>query len=333
MEKKKSISEFISDLGLNDLQKDFLNKFSKLRTAKKFEIEALRLIGRPELVKDWCYNGYKDTGSMGQGRCSRGHALRYEHYAKNIITEEVIVFGIKCVTDFFNLTPQQLKLIKQGVAETNQEIYQILEKLTKYKTFKQYEKENMIEHKLNLISKQPQHLLTIVDFLNHQLPLPDILENEINKIWRSESSDRDFIEFFKDFPELRELTIKAQVIDDNSKFKERHLSIWKKIHDITSYLHKYKNISSGQMGLFKKLLNVDYDLIDGLISDLRLVNKTHYIQNSKFNELDLLKSFMTQYEEWGLTENQINLVKKIHKRLSKHIETAKNFQLNSSIAE
>lgn len=333
MEKKKSISEFISDLGLNDLQKDFLNKFSKLRTAKKFEIEALRLIGRPELVKDWCYDGYKDTGSMGQGRCSRGHALRYEHYAKNIITEEVIVFGIKCVTDFFNLTPQQLKLIKQGVAETNQEIYQILEKFTKYKTFEQYEKDNMIEHKLNIISKEPKHLLTIIDFLNHKLPLPDILEDEVNKIWRSESSDTDFIEFLNQFPDLRELVIKAQLIDDNSQFKQKHSKIWKKIHDITSYLHKYKNISSGQMGLFKKLLSVDYDLIDQLVLDLRMVNKTHYIQNANYNELDLLKSFMVQYEDWGLTEHQVNIINKIHKRLSKYIEVAKNLQLNMDIAE
>jgi hypothetical protein len=330
-EKKRSITEFINDLNLNDAQKIFIDKNSKLRTTKRFEEEALKLVGSPELIEDWVYAGYHDTGAFGNGRCSRGHALRYEHYARNKITDEVVIFGIKCVTDFFNLTPMQLKLIQQGVVETNNEIYEVLETLEKYGSFEAYEQARDLNNKLSLIKKQPKDITEINDFIAVKLPLPYRLERQISTIWNQEYSDREYAQFIKDHPEIRNLLVNAQVLSENVTFEFKHSKIWEKINDFVKYIKKYKKISDGQIALFTKLTSVDYDQIDVKINDITKLNGQYFIKTAKYNEAEMFESLTTQYEQWGLTQNQVNVIVKMHARLAKYIDQIEEAALSKIV--
>lgn len=61
----KTLGDYINDLGLTPEQVEFINSYSEMRAASRFEREALRIVGKPELIGDWVYGGYIDTGFHG----------------------------------------------------------------------------------------------------------------------------------------------------------------------------------------------------------------------------------------------------------------------------
>ena len=60
----------------------------------------IRLMGN---ATDWEYSGTVDTGYKGNGHCTLGHALRYEHHAFSKSLNTGIIFGQTCMSDFFEV--------------------------------------------------------------------------------------------------------------------------------------------------------------------------------------------------------------------------------------
>ena len=53
--KNKTLSDYLSLLSLTPQQVEFIDSYSRIRAATRCEREALRLVGSPELIKDWVY--------------------------------------------------------------------------------------------------------------------------------------------------------------------------------------------------------------------------------------------------------------------------------------
>ena len=168
---KKTFAEIIKEYGLNDEQVAFIKQYSMERSRRAYEKVAAREIGNDELIKDWTYAGYYDAGYRGADYCSAGHALRYVHIARNINTGKEIKFGIVCVRDFFNLTDVQIKFIKNGFAEANVEIQQVLDTYIKFNgDFNKYEEEYHYHKKLmTILDNDPSIIYFDRDKLEHLL--------------------------------------------------------------------------------------------------------------------------------------------------------------------
>ena len=87
----------------------------------------------------WHYAGFIDMGMKGEGFCTLGHPLRYLHLAWDVSKSDIetsffgenynsnlddiiesqdcIVFGIKCVTDFFEADPECIRDIQRAQRE------------------------------------------------------------------------------------------------------------------------------------------------------------------------------------------------------------------------
>lgn len=73
------------------------------------------------LNSEWVFAGYKDYKYFGAGCCSLGHPLRYGYFAKNKKTGEVIQFGIKCLSDFFEVKEEVMKALNKLARELQEE--------------------------------------------------------------------------------------------------------------------------------------------------------------------------------------------------------------------
>lgn len=76
-------------------------------------------------VSDWYYDGMYDLGDM-IGKCTLGHTLRYEHYAYSPSTQRTIVFGYKCVGDFFEVSDKLIRRLDGLRKQTGEEVKRIL---------------------------------------------------------------------------------------------------------------------------------------------------------------------------------------------------------------
>lgn len=106
---------------LNKLQKEVIQEYFRFRS-KEFARHAGRMLRLPRAktmalldlmgdANDWEYDGAMDTGYFGGGVCTLGHTLRYMHFAYSPSLDRTIVFGVKCVADFFDLDKQVLSRI------------------------------------------------------------------------------------------------------------------------------------------------------------------------------------------------------------------------------
>ena len=63
--------------------------------------------------RDWRFGGITDLGFLGGGTCELGHALRYAYKAYPIMKDgqpgQPIIFGETCSSDFFNISPEDMK--------------------------------------------------------------------------------------------------------------------------------------------------------------------------------------------------------------------------------
>lgn len=202
-ERKQTFAEIIKEYGMTDEQVAFLQQFSKERSCRAYEKVAESKIGSAELATDWKYNGYYDSGYRGAEHCSAGHALRYVHIAKNVKTGEEIKFGIKCVSDFFSITPVQLKFIQNGFAEANREIEDSINSYIKAGgDFDVYNKsvddiasklKAVIEYDANLLMRHDSYADAFLEtmkvaemqqFVDLKLPLPNSFKWTISSAYR-----------------------------------------------------------------------------------------------------------------------------------------------------
>lgn len=333
--KTKTLAEHIAELKLNPEQVEFLSSYSKLRAARRFEQEALRLVGKPELIGDWIYAGYYDTGYFGGGRCSRGHTLRYVHTAKNKVTNEEVNFGIKCVTDFFNLNPTVLKLVQQGVAETSREIIESLEKLREFKTFEAYIKKTDIAFKYEQVkTKIPrndsiQEMIRVGEmgaFLELKLPLPNWFEYRINNVFAREWAKKNN-KWLKENPQYEELIINCKTLICDHKFQTEHANLWETINNIVNWMYEKQKLSPAQIGRLEKLAAIDYQEVDQLVAELKLLPDSVY--KAQY-EVGMVKDITKNYYDWGLTPKQVEVLRKTHKRYQTTIEQIQLGQLEEA---
>lgn len=87
---------------------DSLSETSILKVKPNKTVRLVELMGD---LDDWVYDGTTDTGFVGGGYCTFGHALRYEHYATSLSTGRSIVFGSTCISDFFQVDEKIIKLM------------------------------------------------------------------------------------------------------------------------------------------------------------------------------------------------------------------------------
>ena len=327
--REKTLSDFINLLGLTEQQVEFINSYSRIRAAKRFEREALRLVGSPELIKDWIYEGYKDTGFHGGGKCSRGHRLRYVHFAKNVKTKETVNFGSTCVADFFDLDPMILKLVQQGVMETNFMILQSLKKLEQYKGFNGYIQHTDIAFKLEqvrtiLSSETKGDLVELMkigemdSFLQEKLPLPDQYEYRINRAYARHFNTKNH-EFLRKNPQYVNLVGCAKELVIDTIFKNNHNNIWTKINDIVKFLNERDFLSPSQISILTKMSSTNYQEMDEVLDDLALIPTTEF--NSW--EAKIIDDISKGYKDWGCSDKQTAVLKKIHKQYGSKIEQIK----------
>lgn len=308
--------------GLSDRQIEVLNKFTQFRAASNMQKKMANILGDEKGCSDWIYYGYKDTGYFGGDKCSMGHTLRYVHYAKNSKTNEVIKFGTKCISDFFNITPDKLKMIKDGFVQTNKMVDNIVEIFRKgdYKI-------DEMKNKLLVLKEKPEHYDLINDLLNVGLPLPWQYDKEINSIWMKETSNNEFEKFLDNNPQYSGIIVMAQLYGDNDNFKNNHPILYCRISEMLLYLRKRGKLSQAQLDLLSKIILIDFDTIDPLISDLSKLRPSNFLVKGNYNEYSVFTSLVNQYNEWGLSPKQVSLLQKIHNRYLKEINRIKEQDL------
>ena len=301
--------------GMTNEQIDVLNRFTQYKSATNTQKKMVEIIGESDMVKDWIYFGFIDTGRLGNDHCSMGHALRYVHYAKNLKTKETIKFGIKCISDFFNITPDKLKMIQQGFVEINTMVNDIVEKFNN----KKYDYEGF-KRKLNSISEKPEHYNEIKLLLDTGLPLPYSYEKEINSIFLKEETAREFDEFLDKNPKYCSLIVMAKLCSSDLIFKSKHPILFQKMNNIIRYLEQYRTLSDSQIKLLNKIILLDFDDIDNKIELISQLPRDKFLKRGNYDEYQVFKSIVLQYNDWGLSEKQVALIDKIYDKNKAEIE-------------
>ena len=103
-----------------------LKEITKNTRLERLPEKAALFASRYGDADDWEYDGCVDTGYFGGGMCDLGHTLRYEHYAYSNSTGRTIIFGSKCVSDFFGLEPKKIRDINKVQAEVLEEVKLII---------------------------------------------------------------------------------------------------------------------------------------------------------------------------------------------------------------
>lgn len=313
--KKQTFDEIIKEYGMTEEQVEFYKKYSMERSRRAYEIVALKELGSSGLIDDWVYYGYYDCGRRGKEFCEAGHPLRYVHVAYNKKTGKELKFGIKCVTDFFNLSPAQLKFIKNGFNEANAEIQQGIDKFVKYKgNWDEYENKFHYEAKLDfIIENRPDMLRLDNDNLIHALKLaelrymfhlklflPDNFEHLINYTYRQVKSQLEREQRQEQQTNLHPLLkTKKDIVN---YIRQNHDDIYKIILSLT----KSANPTDKQKNFLNKLLNTPWQQVDEIISGVK--NQTIIVKNGFMRQsyMDIISC----YHQYGITEKQFNFLKK-----------------------
>lgn len=323
--KMKDVGKKFKYEGLTDKQINVLNRFTQYKAATTAQKKMAEIIGETYMINDWIYYGFVDTGVRGNAHCSMGHALRYVHYAKNLKTGEIIKFGIKCISDFFQIDAAKLKLIQAGFFEINDMVNNIIEKFHNGYDF------NFVENKLKSLNEKPQHYKEMLLLLENKLPLPYCYEKEINLIFTRENASIEFDEFLDKHPEYLSLVIMAKFLSSDVAFKMNHPILFEKMNSIINCLEKNKSLTEAQLKLLNKIILLDFDDLDEKINALNLLPRSCFQIRGNYNEYVVFKNIILQYNDWGLSEKQVSLINKLYDRNKKNIEL---FQSNKfKIAE
>lgn len=310
---RKTFAEIIKEQGLSDEQVKFYQQYSLERSRRAYEIVAAEELGSDELIEDWQYNGYYDAGYRGAEYCTAGHPLRYVHLAQNKKDGRIIKFGIKCVTDFFKLTPLQIKFIKNGFNEANREIQEGLDAYVQWQgDFDAYEEKYHYSRKLQFIIKNDpdklylasdsfMNLLKVTEaktILKLRLFLPNYFAYAIDRAFRVISR-----------------TVEIVSEDNNEEVKNPHQDIFDYLKSNHPDAYKVANslynnsriaaLTEKQRNLFNKLMSTKWQEIDIIIAQVAAKQI-----KLRANYLDIFDSLTDQYKKWGMTEKQFQLMGK-----------------------
>lgn len=309
--------------GMNKEQIDVLNQFTQYRSATNIQKRMGNLIEDESDLNNWIYDGYVDSGKLGNDHCSMGHALRYVHFAKNIKTGETIKFGIKCISDFFDITPDKLKMIKDGFVQINRTVDDIVRKFNEGYDFKS------ISKRFNSLQEKPVHYEAIQLLLDVKLPLPYEYEQEINKIWSKKCASKEFEKFLDNNPQYLSIVVMTKMCINDEQFKTNHSNIYNKMNDIINFLEKNQRLSENQIKLLNKMIMLDFSDIDNKIEMLNKVPSNKFLVKGNYKEYDVFKSLIDAYENWGLSDKQVNLLDTIYNRNLNYINEILNNELSN----
>lgn len=299
--------------GMNERQIEVLNKYTQYKSATNIQKRMGSLIKDESDLDNWIYNGYIDTGRLGNEHCSMGHSLRYVHFAKNTQTGQTIKFGIKCISDFFDITPDKLKMIKDGFIQINYLVDDIIRKFNEGYDFER------IVNRLNSLKEKPVHYKAIQLLLDVKLPLPYEYEKEINTLWSKQCSQQEVNTFLENNPQYIPAIVTAKMIIDDEQFKNKHFNLYVRIHDMIKFLETNHTLSDNQLKLLNKIIMMDFTDIDHKIDMLKKVPSGKFIRRGKYQEYEVFYSLVDSYNNWGLSEKQIKLLDTMYNRYLKLI--------------
>ena len=311
------ISEVFSKL--NDEQKEAIKQLSIQKSKENFNKTKYK--GMINNSGEWIYNGCYDTGRMGNGKCTNGHSLRYAHTAVNVKTGEKIVFGIKCIHEFFNITDEKQKEIEKSFNEANKIIKSIYEMVNSGNT-------NYIEtaEEIELIEKYStssdiQNIKEIKMLINAKLPIPWFMAISLDNKYKIINNQVKAKEFLENNEELNAAVMLYELIKDS--INESQFS-WElsTMASLKNNLYDYGKLTDKQIELFIELVNRNYVIKD--FSDIR--KKLEIIMKVKMSKYDIqmVGSLYFQLSSYNkLSEKQLKLVDKIYFKYRKQINALK----------
>lgn len=311
------LSEVFSKL--NEEQKEVIKQLLIQKSKENFNKTKYK--GMVNDLGEWIYNGCYDTGRMGNGKCTNGHSLRYAHIAVNVKTGKKIVFGIKCVHEFFNMTDEKQKEIEKSFNAANKIIKTIYEMVNSDNT-------NYIEkaEEIELIEKHStssdiQNIKEIKMLINAKLPIPWFMVTSLDSKYKIISNQVKAKEFLENNEELNAAATLYELIKDS--INESQFS-WElsTMASIKNNLYDRGKLTDKQIELFIELVNRDYTIKD--YSDVR--NKLETIMKVRMSKYDvqMVGSLYFQLSSYNkLSDKQLKLVDKIYFKYRKQIGASK----------
>lgn len=304
---------------LNEEQKEVIKQLLIQKSKENFNKTKYK--GMVNDSGEWIYNGCYDTGRMGNGKCTNGHSLRYAHIAVNVKTGKKIVFGIKCVHEFFNMTDEKQKEIEKSFNAANKIIKTIYEMVNSDNT-------NYIEkaEEIELIEKHStssdiQNIKEIKMLINAKLPIPWFMVTSLDSKYKIISNQVKAKEFLENNEELNAAATLYELIKDS--INESQFS-WElsTMASIKNNLYDRGKLTDKQIELFIELVNRDYTIKD--YSDVR--NKLETIMKVRMSKYDvqMVSSLYFQLSSYNkLSDKQLKLVDKIYFKYRKQIGASK----------
>lgn len=133
----------------------------------------------------WLFAGCWDAGYHGASTCSLGHSLRYEYYAvpedDRYNKEARLVFGEKCSSDFFRISPEDMRKLTNTRKAMSEELASISNIVGEGEVLKDWMRYRLL---IEIISKCKDNLSVIfgehisaalINFTTYKLPLPQSL--------------------------------------------------------------------------------------------------------------------------------------------------------------
>lgn len=304
---------------LNEEQKEVIKQLLIQKSKENFNKTKYK--GMVNDSGEWIYNGCYDTGRMGNGKCTNGHSLRYAHIAVNVKTGKKIVFGIKCVHEFFNMTDEKQKEIEKSFNAANKIIKTIYEMVNSDNT-------NYIEkaEEIELIEKYStssniQNIKEIKMLINAKLPIPWFMATSLDSKYKIVNNEVKAKEFLENNVELNAAATLYELIKDS--INESQFS-WElsTMASIKNNLYDRGKLTDKQIELFIELVNRDYTIKD--YSDVR--NKLETIMKVRMSKYDvqMVGSLYFQLSSYNkLSDKQLKLVDKIYFKYRKQIGASK----------
>lgn len=304
---------------LNDEQKEVIKQLLIKKSKENFNKTKYK--GMINNSGEWIYNGCYDTGGMGNGKCTNGHSLRYAHIAVNVKTGEKIVFGIKCVHEFFNMSDKKQKEIEKSFNEANKMIKSIYKMVNSGNT-NYIEKAEEIEFiEKHSTSSDIQNIKEIKMLINAKLPIPWFMTTSLDNKYKRIKIEVETKEFLKNNEELNAAVILYELIK-NSINELQFAWELSTMASLKNNLYDYGKLTDKQIELFIELVNRDYTIKD--YSDAR--KKLETIMKVRMSKCDVqtVGSLYFQLNSYNkLSEKQLKLVDKIFFRYRKQINTLK----------
>ena len=302
---------------INDEQREVIKQISIMKSKENFKISKYRGV----LEDSWIYGGCYDTGKMGNGKCSNGHSLRYVHMAVNTKTGEEIMFGIKCIHEFFNINIGIRDEIEIAFKTTNKilkEIYSMI-----YINNYNYEDKKAM---IDFIEKYSNSdgILNIKEMkmlIKAKLPIPWFMAVDLDIKYKTLDKQLKAKKMLENNMELNTAVTLYELIKENIDPIQFNWEL-STMKSIKEFLFDNGNLSDKQIALFIKLVNKDYSIKD--YSDAR--NKLNTLLKLRLSIYDNEKVYSLNFQlndRHKLSDPQLKLIDSLWYKYRKQIEQLK----------